>query len=41
MNNETTVNNEDEVLKKSMTWLMVALFGIFFGLIFLASNVAS
>lgn len=41
MNNETTVNNEDQALKKTMTMLMIGLFGIFFGLIFLASTVAS
>ena len=37
MSNETTVNNEDQALKKTMTWLMVGLFGIFFGLIYLES----
>lgn len=39
MKNETTA--EDEALKKTMSWLMVGLFGIFFSLIFLASNVAA
>lgn len=39
MANETT-NSEDATLRKSMTILMVGLFGVFFGLIALASNVA-
>ena len=41
MNKETTINNEDQALKKTMTWLMAGLFGIFFGLIYLAGTVAS
>ena len=41
MDNETAINNEDQALKKTMTWLMAGLFGIFFGLIYLASTVAS
>ena len=41
MKSETAVNSEDESLKKTMIWLMAGLFGIFFGLIMLASNVAS
>lgn len=39
MSNETTA--DDASMKKTMTWLMVGLFGIFFGLITLASNVAA
>ena len=41
MDKETTINNEDQALKKTMTWLMAGLFGIFFGLIYLAGTVAS
>jgi len=41
MNNETTINNEDQALKKTMTWLMTGLIAIFFGLVYLASTVAS
>lgn len=41
MSNETTINDEDQALKKTMSILMVALFGVFFGLIYLASTVAS
>jgi len=41
MNDATVVNSEDESLKKTMIFLMVGLFGVFFGLIYLASSVAS
>jgi len=41
MKTETAVNSEDESMKKSMIWLMASLFGVFFGLIMLASSVAS
>ena len=41
MSNETAVNSEDQALRKTMTWLMLGLFGVFFGLIILAGAVAS
>ena len=41
MTNETTIDNEDQALKKTMTWLMAGLFAIFFGLLYLASVVAN
>jgi hypothetical protein len=40
MNNSTTVNSEDQALKKTMTMLMAGLFGVFFALIYLAGTVA-
>ena len=41
MDMETAVKNEDESMKKIMIWLMAGLFGVFLGLITLASNVAA